>query len=713
MKGFKNIHWFKDTIAGIVVALVSIPISMGYAQIAGLPVIYGLYGSLFPILIFAFITSSPQFVVGVDAMPAVMVGSLMAELGIAAESRAAMNLAPVMAIFVSVWFVIFFLFKAGRIVKYISTPVMGGFISGVGATIILMQVPKLFGGSPGTGEIIDLVKNIASELCNFNGLSFLLGMGTVVIILVCKKIIPKVPMTVVMMVVGALLQAFIGLDKYGVKTLPAVAKGFPEIVLVDIGMFAQNIPDLLIQSLSIAAVIMAQTLLATGNYAMKYNYKVDNNRELLAYAAMNAAGGVVGCCPVNGSVSRSGIADSMGAKSQWMSVVAAATMLLVLLFGTPLLKYLPVPVLTGIVMTALIGILDTKLAARLFKENKNEFFIFMVAFFGVLFLGTIRGVLIGVVLAFGEVAVRAVKPPVSFMGLIPGQEIFHTLERNRDARPIKGTVIYRFSGNLFFANIDRFQSDIEGAIKPDTKVVIVDARGIGSVDITAVDRLLAISRNYRDSGIHFYITEHDGSLNDQIKRLGGAKLIESGSVRRTITLALRDAGVEKPYALEYNEKDETALSGNVVEADERLSEFEWLFGDEAEEKLELMADKIANELTEENAGAVENEVLDGHGVKTDWGMIGLFDENEFLDFLEFKVEDLAKQGRIPEKILRDVEHHIDLRRNVGKKRLDNVNPHANVLLAKHRQNMENYFKNKHPEDYDRFMQLRKNHNRKH
>ena len=482
----------KDILAGIIVALVSIPISMGYAQIAGLPVVYGLYGSLLPILVFAFLSTSPQFVVGVDAMPAVMVGSLLSQLGIAAESTEAMGIVPLLSFLTAAWFLVFYVIRAGRVLRYISTPVMGGFISGVSVTIILMQVPKLFGGSAGVGEIFPLLGHLAEQLGQFHPLSAVLGFGTVIILLLCKRYIPKVPMTVILMAVGAVLQVVFHLDQYGVKLLPQVEAGLPHLVLPRLSLLTEHTSQLLLQSLSIAAVVMAQTLLATGNYAMRYNDKVDNNAELLAYAAMNAAGGAVGCCPINGSVSRSGIADTFGARSQIMSVAAAATMLVVLLFATPLLQYLPVPILTGIVIVALIGILEISLCKRLWKTSRNEWIVFMLSFLGVLIFGTVPGVVIGCLLSFAEVAVRAVAPPTSFVGRIPGQGNFYPLDRNSAARPIEHAIIYRFSGNLFFANIDRFQQEIEGAIEEDTIVVVVDARGIGSIDVTAADRLVLL-----------------------------------------------------------------------------------------------------------------------------------------------------------------------------------------------------------------------------
>lgn len=701
---YREINWGKDIIAGIIVALVSIPISMGYAQLAGLPVVYGLYGSLLPILVYGFLTTSPQFVVGVDAMPAVMVGAMLAEFEIAAESKEAMLLVPIVSFMVAAWFIIFYFLKAGRVVKYISTPVMGGFISGVGLTIILMQIPKLFGGSAGTGEIFELLGHIAGELENFNALSLALGVGTVVIILVCKRLIPKAPMAVVMMAAGAILQYVFRLDNYGVKLLPEVSGGLPKLVLPQFSFVSEYVADVAMQSLSIAAVIMAQTLLATGNYAFKYNDSVDNNKELLAYAGMNVAGGLVGCCPINGSVSRSGIADSLGCRSQIMSLSSAFTILLVLLFGTGILKYLPVPVLTGIVMTALIGILEIKLAKKLWKTGKNEWIIFMTAFFGVLLFGTVYGVVIGVVLSFFEVSFRAVAPPTAFLGVIPGGTEFFSLNRNSSAQPIKNTIIYRFSGNLFFANIDRFQTDIENALKEDTRQVIVDARAIGSIDITAADHLMNLYEKLKKRNIKLYITEHDGTLNDQLRTLGAGALIENGAVRRTLSLALRDAKVDKPYPLEEG----AGAFEEMVEVDERLSEFEWAFGNEAEKKLHSLASIAADELVKSNEqNEYSTEILDGHGVQTKWGMIGLFDENEFLDHLEVRLEELAKYGRLTKEEVRKWEEHIEERRLYGEGRLAKINPHALKLLEEHRNMIREHIREKYPKEYEYTAKFRK------
>ena len=695
-----------DIIAGIIVALVSIPISMGYAQIAGLPAAYGLYGSLLPVLVYAFTTSSPQFVFGVDATPAVLVGGTLAALGVTTGSDEAMRLVPAITLVVAAWLLIFSLIKAGRIVNYISTPVMGGFISGIGITIILMQVPKLFGGVAGTGELIELILHITDQLKYFNVLSAVLGFGTVVIILVCKKYMPKFPMSVVLMVLGAMATAFLHIDRFGVKLLPHVDAGFPKLSIPDVTLLRNNTSEIVVLGLTCALVIMAQTLLATNNYANRYGYKVDNNREVLAYSLANVASAVSGSCPLNGSVSRTGIADQFGCKTQLMSVTAAVTMLVVVLFATPLLEYLPVPILTGIVVAALIGIVEYKLADKLRKVNRAEFFIFLAAMFGVLLFGTIYGVIIGVILSFIAVIIRAVVPPRSLLGCIPGHEGFYNLNRNRNALEIQHVVMYRFSGNLFFANVSTFLQDIENAIKDDTKVVIVDASGIGSIDITAADRLVSFNKILKDKGIRFYITEHVGNVNDQLRKLGAGCLVEEGATRRTISLALRDAGVDRPYPL-AGTLEQTEVHNDFIEDNERLAEIEWAFGEDASEWLDKFAVQMTDDIThmDENNEHIPDNVLAEAESKNTWGRIGLFDEDELLERVEMHLSELTQNNSNAEAL----EERIEERRLRLEAKIAKLNPDALAHLRHHRREVMLHFKENNPEAYKHMMERRMEH----
>lgn len=199
----KNVK--KDILAGIIIMAVSIPISMGYAQIAGLPAVYGLYGSVFPILAFAFFSTSSQFIFGVDAAPAALIGAALLNLNIESGSKEALSVVPQLTFLVAVWLFAFYLMKAGKLVNYISAPVMGGFITGICTTIILMQLPKLMGGTAGTGELPELVKHIAKTLSEIKVPSLILGLVSLGILLATKKIWPKVPFAVLLMVAGAVM----------------------------------------------------------------------------------------------------------------------------------------------------------------------------------------------------------------------------------------------------------------------------------------------------------------------------------------------------------------------------------------------------------------------------------------------------------------------------------------------------------------------------
>lgn len=701
----KNLKY--DIPVGIIIALVSIPISMGYAQVAFLPPEYGLYGSVLPILMFGLISTSPRFVFGVDAAPAALVGGLLYSMGITAAGNESMAIVPVITIFTAIWLFVFAAIDAGKFVKFISTPVMEGFITGISCEIILMQIPKLFGGSSGIGEFFTLLANIYKEgKANFNGISLALGLGTIVIILVCKKVIPKIPMTVIMMGVGAFLTAYFHIDQYGVKLLPEVKPGLPMFIIPDFTVInGENFIPMAISSLSIALVIVSETLLATSNYAMKNDDKINNRKEILAYAVANLSSGICGVCPVNGSVSRTGIAAQFEVKSQVMSVVASVTMILVLMFGTGFIAYLPVPVLTGIVISALIGTLEFGLARKLKKVDKIEWMIFYAVFFAVLLLGTIYGVLTGVLLSFITVIIRASSPPVDFMGCIEGQDGFFPLGRMRNARNIEGVIIYQFKGPLFFANIGQLQDDIEEAVedsKFNVEAIIIDARGIGSIDTTATERLIIMYNKYKKKGIRLFLTEHAGSINDQLRTFGAEILFDEGAIKRHIEGALEVMGKSKPYKLVVD-RSWFKLRESAV-SPEQTAEFEWAFGSDADEKMnELaaeMAEKIVknNEFDEKTFKKMEREALGA-----EWSEV---DENKFLDLLEMQLAILAERKAANVCLLPNIEERIlQYHANLGKALSERTKDDLLKLIEIREKNEERLAKN-HPDAYEHFKKER-------
>lgn len=692
LKNYKKEYLKKDIFSGIIMAAVSIPISMGYAQIAGLPAVYGLYGSVFPILFFALFSTSKQFIFGVDAAPAAIVGAALVSLGIESGSKEAMQYVPVIALLTGLWLLLFYFLKAGRIVDFISTPVMGGFISGIALTIILMQIPKILGGKAGSGELPELAHHIFETCKEINWLSVVLGVGALVILRLAGKLIPKFPMAIVIMAVGVVATLLFRVDEQGVVLLDAVESGLPSFHCFKfVGIDWQQAAG---RSLMIAAVIMSETLLSENNFALKNGYKIDENKEILACSMGNLAAACVGCCPVNGSISRTSMNEQYEGKTQAVSITAGAVMAVVLVCATGFIGYLPVPVLTAIVISALMNVVELHLAVRLFKVSRNEFYIFVAACVSVLFLGTIYGVIVGLLLSFVAVVLRATNPPRSFLGMIPGKETYYDLKRNRNAYPIQHTIIYRFSENLFFANIKIFQSDIENSIKKDTKVVIIDATAINSIDITAADRLEMMAKNLEKQGIRFYITEHSENVNQQMRSLGIGHLIEEGKVRRTILAALHDAGIPSPCPLEIPKKVHAVHEAMMpAEEENTLEEFAWAFGDDAVKEVEKKVHQVMEQLHK----LPDLERLAELGIEEklkNWHSLGAIDEDEILRRMELHLDELPENLRGDRKVILQL---IEKRRRKIEQQLLVYHPEIVEHLKKSRERLEKRLEKQNPE----------------
>lgn len=682
----------KDMVAGLIIMAVSIPISMGYAQIAGLPAVYGLYGSVFPILIFALFSTSSQFIFGVDAAPAALIGSALLSLGVESGSAEAMQVVPVLTFFVALWLLAFYVIKAGKLVNYISAPVMGGFITGICTTIILMQIPKLMGGTAGVGELPELIEHIAGTVSTINVPSIVLGLIALAILLIAKRLVPKFPMAVLLMAAGAVMTKFFPVEQWGVKTLDAVETGMPRWSVPS--FTAVSLKEAVTISLSVAVVIMAETLLAENNFANKNGYRLDDNQEILAFSMGNFLAAFTGCCPINGSVSRTAMGEQYQAKTQLTGIVAGLSMIVLLLVGTGFIGYLPVPILTAIVISALLGATEFHLAARLWRVSRTEFFIFMGAFFGVLMLGTINGVLIGVILSFSEMIIRTSKPARCFLGIQPGHSHFRDIKESSQIHPVEGVVIYRFSSNLFFANIQVLKTDIEHAIKDDTKAVILDASGVGSVDITAADSLELLYQSLKAKGIRFYITEHIASVNGQFRKLGLGHLIEEGCVRRTIHIALKDMGICRPYPLEGGVTNEEK-SASRKRADNRVQEFVWAFGAESEEQMEKQIRLQIEQL--KRTGDVE-ELIHGR-----WAHMEALDEDEWLEHLEEHLKEIVHiSGKDEQSLAIRIEEH---RREVHD-RIAKEHPELAQRFKERRHILDQNLKERHPEIYALVVNLR-------
>ena len=388
---------------------------------------------------------------------------------------------------------------------------------------------------------------------------------------------------------------------------------------------------------------------------------------------------------MSGSVSRTAVNERNGGRTQLVSVMASVTMLVVLLVATPLIRFLPVPVLTAIVVNALIGATEFGIARRLWRVNRVELGIFTGAFFGVLLLGAIKGVLVGMVLSFIDVLMRAAAPQRTFLGTLPGKAGFFPIDRVSGVQALPHIVLYRFSGSLFFANIRRFQEDIEGAVQPDTQAVIVDGSAIVSVDITACDRLVVLNRKLRAQGVRFYLTEHIGEVNDQLRHFEAGELIESGAVRRTIQGALRDADA----AVDIGGAQQR-IPDNMDDI-RQLQELEWLYGADAEVQIERNVQLLLARMRTTEDKDARRTMLE-HFLNEDFHF-GSIDTDEVLLHLEGHTDELAALlGNSEDDVFTDLE----VERDSLIDRVEQEHPEFVEHVRERRDHFDHDFRANHP-----------------
>ncbi|MBC1421502.1 SulP family inorganic anion transporter [Listeria seeligeri] len=539
LNGYKVSYLRNDVISGIGVAALTIPVAMGYAQVAGLPPIYGLYASFLPVIAYVIFASSPQLIFGIDATASAITGSIiLGTAGLTAGSKEAIALAPVLAFFCAIFLVLFSILKLGRFAKYISAPVLSGFISGLSVSIIMGQIPKIMGLKESGDSFFSSLGIIFGQFFQSNWLSLAMGVVTIIIVISCKKLIPKVPMSLVVLIIGTMAAYFFKLDQYNVDIVGKIPVGFPSLGLPD---FAASSWTLAIGGGLVCAIAtFAGSLLPSESFAMRNKYTIDDNRELFAYGASNFVAAFSGCPPASASVSRTAANEQFRGKTQMVSIVAATIIALIVAFLSGLLYYMPQPVLSGIVFAALVGIIDLDVLKGLFKISRREATVWIVAAVGTLLVGVIFGVLLGIVLSFINVVSRSMQSPVAVLGVIEGRHGYFDLKRNPEAKSIPNIVIYRYSASLFFGNFGKFANGLKAAIQDDTKLVIFESSAIINIDTTSTESLKDLLKWLDERGIEYYFADIIDHLKTSFRKHDLGFIIDDGHTKKTVEDALDD-----------------------------------------------------------------------------------------------------------------------------------------------------------------------------
>jgi high affinity sulfate transporter 1 len=505
--------------AGLVLATMLVPVGIAYAAASGLPGIHGLYATIVPLLVYALFGPSRILVLGPDSALAAVILSVVAPLS-GGDPLRAITLAGMMAIVSGAVCILAGVARLGFITELLSKPIRYGYMNGIALTVLISQLPKLFGFSiESEGPLRSLWAFAGAVLeGKANWLALTIGLGTLAVILLLKnhRWLPGILIAVVAatVVVGAL-----DLARYGVKVLGPLPQGLPGFAIPQIG-YSDMLP-VLIGGSAIALVSFADTSVLSRTYAARLGTPVDPNQEMVGLGAANLAAGFFQGFPISSSSSRTPVAEAAGARTQLTSVVGAIAIALLLLMAPNLLRYLPTAALAAVVIASAIGLFEVADLKRIYRIQQWEFWLSIVCFVGVAVLGAIPGIGLAIAIAIAEFLWDGWRPHSAVLGRAHGVKGYHDIKRYPDARLIPGLVLFRWDAPLFFANAEFFKERaLDAVAKSPTPVrwLVVAAEPVTSVDVTAADILAELDKTLHEKGTELCFAELKDPVKDKLKR---------------------------------------------------------------------------------------------------------------------------------------------------------------------------------------------------
>ncbi|WP_433275328.1 SulP family inorganic anion transporter [Pseudonocardia xinjiangensis] len=531
----------KDLTAGLVLTALLVPQGMAYAELAGLPAITGLYTSILCLVGYAVFGPSRILVLGPDSSLGPMIAATILPLvGANGDPARAVALASALALLSGVITMVAGLSGFGFVADLISKPTMIGYMNGLALTILVGQLPKLFGFSVDAsgflGEAVGFVRGVLDGATVPPAL-MVGGLG-LLLILALQRTLPKLPAILVVVVLSIGVTAGLGLDERGVDVVGVLPQGFPPLTIPAVGL--SDVALLLAGALGIAVVSLADTISTASAFAARAGRTVDGGREMTGIGAANIAAGLFQGFPVSTSGSRTAVAEQTGAKSQVTGLVGAVAITLILVFAPGLLRDLPQPTLAAIVIVASFSLADLRGTMRLHRLRRTEFALSVVAFLGVVALGVLPGIAVAVALSIGNVFRRAWWPYQAVLGRVPGVPGLHDVRSYPQAELLPGCVVFRFDAPLFFANARTFREQVTVLTRPDPPPtwVIVAAEPITDVDTTAADMLHDLDVTLNARGVHLVFAEMKDPVREKIDRYELTRTIDPSHFFPTVEAAV-------------------------------------------------------------------------------------------------------------------------------------------------------------------------------
>ncbi len=541
----------KDVVAGLILTTLLVPQGMAYAELAGLPPITGLYTSILCLIGYALFGPSRILVLGPDSSLGPMIAATILPLvGANGDPERAVALASTLALLVGAITVIAGTARLGFVADLLSKPTMVGYMNGLALTILVGQLPKLFGFSVEGDGFIAEVRAFMAGLTSGATVPAALAIGVVGLLLIAAfpRILPRIPGVLVAVVVSILAASIFNLGERGVSLVGELPQGFPPFTVPRVGL--SDIAPLLWGAFAIALVSLADTISTASSFAARSGQEIEGSREMVGIGAANIGAGFFQGFPVSTSGSRTAVAEQAGAKTQVTGLIGALAITLMLLFVPGLLRNLPQPTLAAVVIAASVTLADVPATLRLYRQRRTDFWLSIAAFLGVVFLGVLAGIAVAVALSIGNVFRRAWWPYQTVLGRVPGLPGYHDIRSYPDAERLPGCVIVRFDAPLIFANARTFREWMRGfaGSEDGPAWIIVAAEPITDIDTTAADMLEGLDEALNALGINLVFAELKDPVRRKIDRYELTRTIDPGHFFPTLDAAIaafrRDTGAE-------------------------------------------------------------------------------------------------------------------------------------------------------------------------
>jgi high affinity sulfate transporter 1 len=516
-----------DLLAGTTLAALGIPEVMGYAKIAGMPVVTGLYTILIPIAIFAILGSSRHLVVGADSATAAILAAGLAPLA-AAGSAEYVTLAAGAALITGVVLVVARVIRLGFLADFLSRSVLIGFLTGVGIQVAMGQVNGMLGVSNGSGGTVKKFATTLSNIGDTNTTTLLVSLGVLAVILGCRKLDKRIPGALIAVVGAIAVSWYWDLAADGVSTLGPVPGGLPSVGLPDIG--TKDLTSLLATVGAIVLVILAQSAATSRAYAAKYQEQFSENTDLVGLGAANVAAGLTGTFVVNGSPTKTQMVDTAGGRSQLAQLTTAAVVLVVLLFLTAPLQYMPNAVLAAVVFLIGVELVDVAGMKEVLRVRRDEFLIALATATLVVVVGVEQGVVLAIVLSILDYVRRGYRPSRQLVVQGAGGH-FHGRPLDSDDAVRPGLLVYRFGADLFYANASGFAEDVRQlAAEPGTRWICIDCAAVADVDYSGWKTLAELRDELGERHVRVAIADVSADVRAQLERYGILQQLGDGAV---------------------------------------------------------------------------------------------------------------------------------------------------------------------------------------